>query len=110
MKNHDSPFAHKSVRQAMNYAINKRHLIQYVEKGNSMQVSTMTNPLEIGFNPELHPYPFDPQKARRLLREAGYEHGFKVRVLASEDTQHMVDALKAQLWMINVELDTTIVP
>lgn len=104
MKNFDSPFADQKVRQAMNYAINKRHLIEYIEKGNSMQVSTMTNPLEVGYNPDLHPYPFDPHKARQLLSEAGYADGFQARVLASEDTQHVAYALKAQLQMIGVQL------
>lgn len=109
MKNHDSPFALQKVRQAMNFAVNKRHLIQYVAKGNSLQVPSMTNAMEIGFNPNLHPYPFDPQKARQLLQEAGYADGFRVRVLASEDTKHMVYALKAQLHMVGVDLDVEVV-
>jgi peptide/nickel transport system substrate-binding protein len=109
MKTHDSPFANLKVRQAMNYAVNKRHLIQYVAKGNSLLVSSMTNPLEIGFNPNLHPYPFDPQKAKQLLREAGYENGFRVRALAAEETKHMVFALQAQLRMVGVDLDVTVV-
>lgn len=109
MKNRDGPFALQKVRQAMNYAVNKRHLIQYVAKGNSLQVPSMTNPMEIGFNPNLHPYPFDPQKAGQLLQEAGYANGFRVRVLASEDTKHMVYALKAQLHMVGVDLDIEVV-
>lgn len=110
MKTQDSPFANLKVRQAMNYAVNKRHLIQYVSKGNSLMVSSMTNPLEIGFNPNLHPYPFDPKKAEQLLREAGYENGFRVRVLAAEDTKFMVYAIRAQLQMVGVDMDVTIVP
>ena len=110
MKNFDSPFADKKVRQAMNYAINKRHLNQYVEKGNSIQVSTMTNPLEMDYHPNLRPYPFDPSIAKRLLTDAGYPYGFNVRVLASEDTKYMADALKAQLQMIGVYLDIKILP
>lgn len=110
MKNHDSPFSLQKVRQAMNYAVNKRHLIQYVAKGNSLQIPSMNNPMEIGFNPNLQPYPFDPQKARQLLQEAGYGDGFRVRVLASEDTKHMVYALKAQLHMVGVDLDIEVVP
>jgi peptide/nickel transport system substrate-binding protein len=110
MKNHDSPFENLKVRQAMNYATNKRHLIQYVAKGNSLQVSSMTNPMEIGFNPNLHPYPFDPDRAKRLLKEAGFENGFRASALAAEDTQHMVLAIKAQLKMVGVDLDVSVVP
>lgn len=109
MKNHESPFADFRVRQAMNYAVHKGHLIQYVEKGNSIQVPTMTNPLEAGYNPDLEPYPFDPAKARSMLGDAGYPNGFMATVLASEDTRHMAEALKAQLSMVGVTLQITIV-
>lgn len=109
MKNHDSPFADSHVRQAMNYAVNKGHLIQYIEKGNSIQVPTMTNPLEVGNHPDLHPYPFDPARARRMLRDAGYPDGFTARVLASEDTQNMAQALKAQLGMVGITLQILVV-
>ncbi len=110
MKNFDSPFADRRVRRAMNYAVNKRHLIEYVDKGNSIQVSTMTNPLERDYNPNLRPYPFDPAKARRLLAEAGHKRRIKVRVLASDDTQYMIKAIKAQLRMVGVDLSITVVP
>jgi peptide/nickel transport system substrate-binding protein len=109
MKNHDSPFAHLKVRQAMNYAINKRHLIQYVEKGNSLQIPSMTNPLEIGYNPELSSYPFDPVKAREMLREAGFAQGFKARVLVEEESKDMAFAIRSQVRMIGVELDIQVV-
>ena len=110
MKNQDGPFADRRVRQAMNHAINKQHLIQYVDKGNSLQVSTMTNPIELDFNPNLRPYPFDPAKARRLLQEAGYGRGFRFRTLASEETKYMIRAIQAQLKMVGVEMDLTTVP
>jgi peptide/nickel transport system substrate-binding protein len=109
MKNHDSPFAHLKVRQAMNYAINKRHLIQYVEKGNSLQIPSMTNPLEIGYNPELRSYPFDPDKARQMLHDAGFAQGFKARVLVEEESKDMAFAIRSQVRMIGVELDIQVV-
>ena len=31
------------------------------------------NPSTIGYSPELAPFPFDPDKARALLAEAGYK-------------------------------------
>jgi peptide/nickel transport system substrate-binding protein len=110
LKNHDSPFADRRVRQAVSYAVNREHLIEYVDKGSSASVSTLSSVIEKGYNAALRPYPFDLERARRLLAEAGYPHGFKVRALVSEDTADMVRAIKAQLKMVGVELDLTIVP
>lgn len=110
MKNFDSPFADRRVRLAMNYAVNKLHLIQYVDKGNALRVSTMTNPIERDYNPHLQSYPFNPGLARRLLKDAGFADGFRVRVLAAEETADMMRAIKAQLQKVGVTLDLTIVP
>lgn len=110
MKNGAGPFADRRVRQAMNYAVNKNHLIQYVDKGNALNVSTMTAHIERGYNPYLQPYPFDPEMARSLLHQAGYDHGFTVRCLASEETADMIRAIQAQLRMVGVSLELTVVP
>jgi peptide/nickel transport system substrate-binding protein len=110
MTNRDSPFADRRVRLAMNYAVNKLHLIQYVDKGNALRVSTMTNPIERDYNPYLKAYPFDPDRARGLLKEAGFADGFRVRVLAAEETADMMRAIKAQLQKVGVTLDLVIVP
>lgn len=110
LKNYDSPFADRRVRQAVSYAVNRAHLIEYVDKGSSASISTPSSIVEKGYNAALHPYPFDLKKARQLLAEAGYPRGFKVRVLASADTAEMVRAIKSQLKMVGVDMDLTIVP
>jgi peptide/nickel transport system substrate-binding protein len=110
LKNTDGPFADRRVRQAVGYAINREHLIEYVDKGSSASVSIPSNSIEYGYNPELRPYPFDLDRSRRLLSEAGYPQGFKVRVLVSEDTSDMVRAIQTQLKMVGVEMDLTVVP
>jgi ABC-type transport system substrate-binding protein len=94
----------------MNYAVNKIHLIQYVDKGNALRVSTMTNPIERDYNSALQSYPFDPDRARALLKEAGFADGFRVEVLVAEETADMMRAIKAQLLKVGVSLDLTIVP
>ncbi|MEW5722357.1 MAG: ABC transporter substrate-binding protein [Thermodesulfobacteriota bacterium] len=110
MKNFDCPFADRRVRQAMNYAVNKAHLIQYVDKGNALSVPTMTTPVERDYNTHLQPYPFDPSRAARLLAEAGYPQGFTVRVLVSEEAGDMIRAIRSQLQQVDVTLDLSIVP
>jgi peptide/nickel transport system substrate-binding protein len=110
LKNSDSPLADRRVRKAVSYAVNREHLIEYVDKGSSASVFTPSGTIENGDNTELRPYPFDLEQARRLLAEAGYGRGFKVRVLASDDSADIVRAMKAQLKMVGVEMSLTIVP
>ncbi len=110
LKNYDSPFSDRRVRKAVSYAVNREHLIDYVDKGSSASLPTPSNKMESGYNTALRPYPFDLDQARRLLAEAGYPRGFKVRVLASEDTEETVRAIQSQLRMVGVEMDLTIAP
>ncbi|MDR2874324.1 MAG: peptide-binding protein [Methylobacillus sp.] len=67
------PFDDKRVRQAINYAINKQELIDGVLLGLGEPVASPYKPGTRWSNPDLHPYPHDIEKAKQLLKEAGYE-------------------------------------
>lgn len=110
LKNFDSPFADRRVRKAVSYAVNRQHLIEYVDKGSSASVFTPSGTIGDGDNTMLRPYPFDIEQARRLLAEAGYPRGLKIRVLASDDSADIVRAMKSQLKIVGVEMDLTVVP
>lgn len=71
-----SPFSNVRVRQALNYAVNKELITEVLLAGLVEPASQPTLPLTRAFDPDLDPYPFDPDKARQLLQEAGYENGF----------------------------------
>lgn len=71
------PFNNVKVRQAMNYAIDRDAIVEHVMMGaGEPQVGFLTSAHE-GYDPDLKPYPYDPDKARSLLEEAGYPNGFK---------------------------------
>ncbi|MFL2770590.1 MAG: ABC transporter substrate-binding protein [Rhodospirillaceae bacterium] len=70
------PLQDKRVRQALNYAVNKESYIQAFFGGETQPSSQPTTPSTFGYNPELKPYPYDPDRARNLLRKAGYKNGF----------------------------------
>ena len=71
--NHRLPiFQDRRVRQAFYYAIDRDAIIATLYGGAAQKVNSIFhNPL---YNPpDLNPYPYDPDRARRLLREAGWD-------------------------------------
>jgi peptide/nickel transport system substrate-binding protein len=66
------PFDDKRVRQAINYAIDKQELIDGVLLGLGEPVASPYKPGTRWTNPDLRPYSYDPEKAKALLREAGF--------------------------------------
>ncbi|HYD33460.1 MAG TPA: peptide-binding protein, partial [Methylophilaceae bacterium] len=67
------PFNDIRVRKALNYAINKQELIDGVLLGLGEPVASPYKPGTRWSNPQLKPYPYDPQRARELLRSAGFD-------------------------------------
>lgn len=66
------PIADKRVRLALNYAVDKQAIIKNLLQGygEELQGQWLTKGY-FGFNPNLHPYGYDPQKAKDLLQQAG---------------------------------------
>ncbi|MCD6031349.1 MAG: ABC-type dipeptide transport system, periplasmic component [Thermomicrobiales bacterium] len=67
------PFGSKEVRQALNYAVNKEELSEGLYNGNMVAAGGVLPPVDWAFNPDLQSYPYDPDRARELLSEAGYD-------------------------------------
>jgi peptide/nickel transport system substrate-binding protein len=72
------------LRKALNYAINREELLKYAAKGNAHNLGGYIPPGGYGHNPDLSLYAYDTAKAKSLLEEAGYAHGFELKIIASE--------------------------
>ncbi len=83
------PTAKAPVRAAINYAIDREGLNKTLFGGTSPPAAWM-NPGTFGANPALKPIPHDPERAKRLLAQAGYPHGFDV-VLDAPDGRYLKD-------------------
>jgi len=60
------------VRQALNYAVDKQALAEGLFEGFAQVAQgQLLSPSFFGFNKDVGPYPYDPDKARALLKEAG---------------------------------------
>jgi peptide/nickel transport system substrate-binding protein len=76
---HVSPLQDKLVRQALNYAIDKEAIVNSLFFGKAeMLKGQVLRASQLGFNDSLKDYPFDPEKAKALLAEAGYPDGFEI--------------------------------
>jgi methyl-accepting chemotaxis protein/ABC-type transport system substrate-binding protein len=73
-----APFDRVEVRQAMNYAINKSRLNDRVYAGLQLVAKSLLPPGLLGYDADLRGYEHDPERARALLRQAGYGSGFTV--------------------------------
>ena len=71
------PFSDKRVRQAINHAIDSDLIIKRLVRDKAYRASSWLPLSSPAFNKETKPYAFDPEKARKLLAEAGYPDGFE---------------------------------
>ncbi|MEO0561028.1 MAG: ABC transporter substrate-binding protein [Chloroflexota bacterium] len=63
------------VRQALNYAVDRPGIVQGLFGGQAVLISGFLIESNLGFNADIEPYPYDPDRALELLAEAGYPDG-----------------------------------
>ena len=97
---HKKEMANPKGRIALNLAVDKETLAKtlYLGHGRPMDAQHLSKGM-LGYNPSLKPFPYDPKKARQLLKEAGYPDGFELvlhapigRYLKGEETSEFVAA------------------
>jgi ABC-type transport system substrate-binding protein len=106
------PFTHKSVRQAVNYAINKTSIVENLYKGTAIVAVNGMPPFMLGWNESVVDYPYNPAKARELLTEAGYPNGFNTTLWAMPvsrpymfDPAKIAEAIQGYLEDVNIHVN-----
>jgi dipeptide transport system substrate-binding protein len=74
------PFDNKLVRQALNYAVNKKAILDSVFQGAGQPAKNAIPPTLWSYNDKVSEYPYDPAKAKDLLAKAGYPNGTEVEL------------------------------
>ena len=87
------PFDDIRVRQAVNYAVDVDAINKALLGGMAEPYAAV--PMPPNNSPNVKPYPFDQDKARRLLAEAGYADGFEV-TLQTPNGRYLKDKEAAQ--------------
>ena len=87
----EGPFSDRRVRQAVNYAIDKKALVENVLQGTAQIAAGPTPPaFAWAYNDALEPYPHDPGKARALIEESGHA-GASLTFYVTEGGSGMLD-------------------
>lgn len=76
------PWTDVRVRRAINYAIDLDTIIKTVLEGYGTVLGVPLEKEAFGFNPNIKWYGYDPERAKALLREAGYPNGFEMTLHA----------------------------
>ncbi|GAC1521685.1 MAG: ABC transporter substrate-binding protein [Chloroflexota bacterium] len=69
------------VRQALNYAVDRKALSRSLFKGVGAPMNSYLPPPVWSYDKSLKGYPYNPNKAKQLLKAAGYPNGFSVELL-----------------------------
>src|SRR5262245_32115615 len=87
--NEKKPFTDKRVRQALNYAVDKDAIVRDVLKGTGAVSKGPVLPGTWGDETRLKAFPYDPERAKKLLAEAGYPAGFSTTLWVPESGSGM---------------------
>ncbi|WP_424138363.1 ABC transporter substrate-binding protein [Roseomonas chloroacetimidivorans] len=90
-----NPMTDLRVRQALTTAINRQAIADRIMSGAAIPTGQFMPPGAYGYVPDLPPPAFDPERAKKILAEAGYPQGFTITLLASND-RYVNDAQVAQ--------------
>jgi len=80
-----TPFADVRVRKAIAMAINEDEIVSTVMRGQATPAAQVPDTATIGYDPDLTRLPYDPETAKALLKEAGYENGFEITIAGPND-------------------------
>lgn len=96
-----NPLKDRRVREALSIAINREAIVARTMDGNAVAAGQFLPEGYFGRSANLAPPPFDPERARKLLAEAGLPEGFKVTLHAPTgryvNDARIAEAI-AQMW------------
>ena len=94
----ETPFKKLKVRQAVAHAINREEIVENLVRGPSEVLHSPCYPAQFGCTSDVTRYDYNPEKAKKLLAEAGYPNGFKTKLFSNQERaicEAIINYLKA---------------
>lgn len=105
-----NPFRDVRVRRALSLALNREAIAERVMSGLASPQGQWLPPGTFGYNADVKPDPFDAERARRLLAEAGFPNGFRLALYTPNDrwaNDAQTAQAMAQFWT-RIGIQTTV--
>ncbi|NIN52035.1 MAG: hypothetical protein GTO23_02550 [Nitrososphaeria archaeon] len=107
MSPHTLPLRNMRVREALNYAVNKKELLRYAFKGNAVEMrGALTEKSGVDLS-NTQPYEWNVPEARKLLKRAGYGEGFKMKLFYEERDYLIAHLLRRFYSLLKIEVEIT---
>jgi len=97
-----SPWHDIRVRKALAYAIDREAICRHVLHGAAEPWGDVLAPYNPGFDPSIQSWPYDPKKAKELLKAAGYPNGFETTLTTNLYTKAQTEAIAALLRNVGI--------
>ena len=104
------PTKDRRVRMAIAYAIDKKAISEIVLQGATVPANSFLAPWHAGWDEKrATPWPYDPEKAKALLKEAGYPDGFSTQLTIMPTMKREVQAIAGYLLKVGIKAKLNIV-
>ena len=109
-----NPLLDYRVRKAISKAVNRKAIVERVLDGAGVPAGQIVAPGMHGHTEDLKPEPFDPEGAKKLLAEAGYPDGFRIKIHGPNDRYvndaKIVQAIAQMLTRIGIKTEVETMP
>jgi len=96
-KDATSKFKDQRVREAVEYALDRPAMAKALGQGFFVPLEYSIGPDMWGYDPTFKGRPYDPVKAKALLKEAGFPNGLKIKLTAMNSWSDSATAIKQYL-------------
>jgi len=106
--NPKSPYANKKVREAVEYALDRPAIAKMLGFGKFEPLTQIVPSASPAYVNSYNPRPYNPEKAKQLLAEAGYPSGFETKLLAIDYARDAAVAIQSYLAAVGIRVNVDV--